>query len=207
VIRVLVGSRSSLVRAALESVIRASPALEFAGAVDLSHLSSLTLSSSLLSGDVMLIEMADATANDWHVLADLPVPAVLLLDPADPALAGSALRSGIRGAISWDATPQEIEGAVHAVNAGLVVTTPALLAELRPDAQTFAEELAEPLSERELEVLDLLAEGLSNKLVAHRLGISEHTVKTHVASIFAKLGVSSRTEAVSQAIRRGLVML
>ena len=56
-------------------------------------------------------------------------------------------------------------------------------------------------------VLDVIAEGLSNKLIAHRLGISEHTVKTHVASILAKLGAASRTEAVSIAIRRGLVML
>ena len=106
-----------------------------------------------------------------------------------------------------DATAEEIEGAIHAVHAGLAVTTPTALAELLPEPQPLAEELAEPLSDRELEVLDLLAEGLSNKLIAHRLSISEHTVKTHVASIFAKLGASSRTEAVSQAIRRGLVML
>jgi DNA-binding NarL/FixJ family response regulator len=84
---------------------------------------------------------------------------------------------------------------------------PALLAELLPEQQPVADELAEPLSDRELEVLDLLAEGLSNKLIAHRLNISEHTVKTHIASIFMKLGASSRTEAVSRAVRRGLVML
>jgi DNA-binding NarL/FixJ family response regulator len=131
----------------------------------------------------------------------------LLSDPGDSALISSALRAGIQGAISWDATPQEIESAVHAVNAGLVVMTPGTIAELLPDPQGFAEELPEPLSGRELQVLDLLAEGLSNKLLAHRLNISEHTVKTHVASIFAKLGASSRTEAVSQAIRKGLVML
>ena len=88
-----------------------------------------------------------------------------------------------------------------------MVTTPASLVELLPDAQPSAEELAEPLSDRELEVMGLLVEGLSNKLIAHRLSISEHTVKTHVASIFAKLGASSWTEAVSQAIRRGLVRL
>jgi len=155
----------------------------------------------------LLMEAGDSRDHESPILADLPIPVVLLLDFADSALAGSALRSGIRGAISLDATPEEIEGAIHAVHAGLVVTTPVWLAELLPEAQPLAEELAEPLSDRELEVLDLLAEGLSNKLVAHRLSISEHTVKTHVASIFAKLGVSSRTEAVSQAIRRGLVML
>jgi DNA-binding NarL/FixJ family response regulator len=87
------------------------------------------------------------------------------------------------------------------------VITPGSLVKLLPDAAPFAEDLAESLTDRELEVLDLLAEGLSNKLIAHSLTISEHTVKTHVASIFAKLGASNRTEAVSQAIRRGLVML
>jgi NarL family two-component system response regulator YdfI len=93
------------------------------------------------------------------------------------------------------------------VHAGLVVTMPVSLAELLPEQQPVADELTEPLSDRELEVLERLADGLSNKLIAHRLNISEHTVKTHVASIFAKLGAASRTEAVSQAIRRGLVML
>jgi DNA-binding NarL/FixJ family response regulator len=165
------------------------------------------LAASELAGDVLLLDAGDSGDHDWSVLADLPIPSILLLDFADPALAGSALRSGIRGAISWDATPEEIEGAVYAVKAGLVVTTPASIAELLPEATPFGEELTEPLSDRELEVLDLVAEGLSNKLIAHRLSISEHTVKTHLASIFAKLGASSRTEAVSQAIRRGLVML
>jgi NarL family two-component system response regulator YdfI len=200
VIRVLVGSRSSVVRAGLESLVRSIPSLEFAGTVDVARLVDLL-------GDVLLIEVGDPGDHEWQVLADLPIPAVLLLDFSDLALIRSALRSGIRGAIPLDATAEEIEGAVHAVHAGLVVTTPASLAELLPDAQPLAEELADPLSDRELEVLDLLAEGLSNKLIAHRLSISEHTVKTHVASIFAKLGASSRTEAVSQAIRRGLVML
>jgi NarL family two-component system response regulator YdfI len=215
VIRVLVGARSSVVRAGLESLVRSIPSLEFAGTVDASRLPKFELSGEL-SGDVLLIEAGDSIEQEWAVLADLPIPVVALVDFGDSALAGSALRSGIRGAISRDATPEEIEGAVHAVNAGLVVTTPASLAELLPEAQAFAEgpltqplsePLSEPLSDRELEVLDLLAEGISNKLIANRLSISEHTVKTHVASIFAKLGASSRTEAVSRAIRRGLVML
>jgi NarL family two-component system response regulator YdfI len=191
-----------VVRAGLESLVRSIPSLEFAGSVNASQ-----LASSEFSADVLLIEAGDSNSEEWQALADLPIPVVVMLDFADSALAGSALRSGIRGAISRDATLEEIEGAVHAVNAGLVVTTPTSLAELLPDARPFAEGLAEPLSDRELEVLDLVAEGLSNKLIAHRLTISEHTVKTHIASIFAKLGASSRTEAVSQAIRRGLVML
>jgi DNA-binding NarL/FixJ family response regulator len=199
VIRVLLVLQSNLLQTSLESSIRSIPSLEFAGTVDPHR------SPGELSGDVLLIEVTDASDHDWAALADLPIPVVLLFDSSDSALIRPALRAGIRGAISWDATPQEIESAVHAANAGLVVTTSTAIAGLLPDLQ--AEELAEPLSGRELEVLDQLAEGLSNKLIAHRLNISEHTVKTHVASIFAKLGVSSRTEAASQAIRRGLVML
>jgi two-component system, NarL family, response regulator YdfI len=201
VIRVLVGARSAASRAALENVIRSSTSLELGVPLDPTQ-----LSSGDLSGDVLLIEVEDATDHDWPALADLPIPVLLLLDPADSTLLNSALRAGIRGAISSDATPAEIESAVQAVNAGLVVTTPTSLAGLLP-SPPITQELAEPLSGREVEVLDLMTEGLSNKLIAHRLSISEHTVKTHVASIFAKLGASSRTEAVSRAIRRGLVML
>lgn len=196
-IRVLVTSRSD----ELENTIRSSASIGFAGKVDLTHL------SSELPGDVLLIEVEEPHEQDWRALADLPIPVVVLLDIADSDIIGPALRAGVRGVLSRDATLQEVESAVHAVNAGLVVITPTSLSAVLPDTQVFTEELAEPLSGRELEVLDLLAEGLSNKLIAHRLNISEHTVKTHVASIFAKLGASSRTEAVSQAIRRGLVML
>ena len=200
-IRVLVGSLSSAVRAALENVIRSSLTLEFAGVVDPDH-----LASSNVCGDVLLMDFSDSD-RDSLGFVDLVIPVVLLLDDADSDLVSWALRSGVRGAISRDATPQEIEGGLNAVASGLVVITPGSLVTLLPDVAPFAEDLAESLTERELEVLDLLAEGLSNKLIAHGLTISEHTVKTHVASIFAKLGASSRTEAVSQAIRRGLVML
>ncbi len=65
----------------------------------------------------------------------------------------------------------------------------------------------EALTAREREVLELLSRGLPNKLIAHRLQISEHTVKFHVSSIYAKLGASSRTDAVSRGVRRGLITL
>ncbi len=195
-IRVLVAARSNVVRAGLESVVRSSSSLELAGALDLA-----LVNSSDLHADVLLLEADDIQ------LQELALPVVLLLDTSDMALVNSALRSGVRAVISKEATPEEIEGAIQAVNAGLVAIAPESLPDLLQDARPIAESLAEPLSERELEVLDVIAEGLSNKLIAHRLGISEHTVKTHVASIFAKLGAASRTEAVSIAIRRGLVML
>ena len=203
-IRVLVAARSGLVRAGLESVVRSSSSLELAGTMDW----ALIDSADDQQADVLLLEAGDMQPDRLSALTgELSLPVLLLLETSDTELAASALRSGIRGVISPEATPEEIESAIQAVNAGLVVIAPAALPDLLRDAHPVSEALAEPLSNREREVLDLIAEGLSNKLIAHRLGISEHTVKTHTASILAKLGAASRTEAVSQAIRRGLVML
>ena len=196
-IRVLVAARSNVLRAGLESVVRTSRSLELAGAIDWSLIGSIDGAQA----DVLLIDAGDAA------FTELSLPVLQLLETSDSAAVSAALRSGVRGVISRDSTPEEIEGALHAVAAGLVVITPeassALLASTRPPAEA----LAEPLSAREMAVLTLLVEGLSNKLIAHQLDISEHTVKTHVTAILAKLGAASRTEAVSQAIRRGLVML
>jgi DNA-binding NarL/FixJ family response regulator len=197
VIRVVVAARSSVVRAGLESVVRSSSSLQLAGSLDWA-----LINAAEFEADVLLLE-----AGDTHLMEEVSQRVVLLLDTSDPALVSAALRSGIRGVLSTEATPEEIESAIQAVNTGLVVVTAGSLPDLLPDLRPPTEALTEPLSDRELEVLNLIAEGQSNKLIAHGLGISEHTVKTHVASILAKLGAASRTEAVSQAIRRGLVML
>ena len=99
---------------------------------------------------------------------------------------------------------------LQAVANGLMVLHPSLANEALPAGSApprELDELAESLTRRELEVLQMLAAGLGNKEIAARLGISEHTVKFHVASILGKLGAGSRTEAVSLGIRRGLVLL
>ncbi|HET8627624.1 MAG TPA: response regulator transcription factor [Thermomicrobiales bacterium] len=116
-----------------------------------------------------------------------------------------------RGYLSRDAGPEEIAAAVRAVASGLTAIEPALLPALagagalvRAEPNADAEE---PLTPRELEVLQLLAAGLPNKTIARRLGISEHTAKFHVSAVLAKLDAASRTEAVATAARRGLVLL
>jgi DNA-binding NarL/FixJ family response regulator len=94
--------------------------------------------------------------------------------------------------------------------AGLVVVHPSGIAVALPAASTALSplaELAEPLTPREREVLQMLASGLVNKEIAAKLSISDHTVKFHVASILGKLGASTRTEAVSLGFRRGLILL
>ena len=106
----------------------------------------------------------------------------------------------------------EFATVADARNAGIVTDTFIMAATAAPDGRRRAEipteadaVAAEPLTAREIEVLELLAEGLSNKAIAARLGISDQTVKFHVAAITGKLGAANRTEAVRRALRRGLL--
>jgi DNA-binding NarL/FixJ family response regulator len=125
-------------------------------------------------------------------------------------LLADALRAGARAVLPSDVPPDQLLAALEAAAAGLIVVHPAevnaMFPATEPASRTIAE-LAEPLTPRENEVLQMLASGLANKEIAARLVISEHTVKFHVASILGKLGAASRTEAVSLGIRRGLVLL
>ncbi len=105
------------------------------------------------------------------------------------------------------ATSVELQAAVTAVAQGFVVL-PVAFSEQRPAVGTLnLSSSEEALTNREREVLELVSQGLSNKLIARRLQISEHTVKFHISSISTKLGASSRTDAVSRGIRRGLITL
>jgi two-component system nitrate/nitrite response regulator NarL len=135
--------------------------------------------------------------------AHLPVVAVLWSDEQ----AVEALAAGARAVLLRDRIEDRLLPAVNAAVAGLVALDVGLAeAVLRP-RPAVAPVLAEPLTPREGEVLQLLAEGLTNRRIGERLGISEHTAKFHVNAILGKLGASSRSEAVAQATRLGLVLL
>jgi NarL family two-component system response regulator YdfI len=128
---------------------------------------------------------------------------------AVPGLAGMPWRAW--GVLPVDASVEELGAAVQAVHEGLIVGTPDLIRPFYPhylaDEMEAADPLIESLTERETQVLQLLAQGLANKQIAAALGISDHTVKFHVASIYSKLGATNRTEAVRMGIQRGLVVL
>jgi two-component system, NarL family, nitrate/nitrite response regulator NarL len=132
---------------------------------------------------------------------------ILALVP-DEAAGELALAAGARGLLFRDAAPGALLAALQAVARGLAVFEPSL-SPVRPTprASTSTPSSPEPLTPREREVLALLAEGLSNKAIADRLAISEHTAKFHVNAVLAKLGVQRRTEAVVRAARMGLVTL
>lgn len=123
----------------------------------------------------------------------------------DASHAAQAFGAGARGLLLRDASGEALAAAVAAVAAGLVAVDPALASAFLPTRER--EPLVDELTARETEVLALLSAGLSNKEIAQRMHISDHTVKFHVNAILTKLGAQSRTEAVVQAAKRGLVVL
>jgi two-component system, NarL family, response regulator YdfI len=141
--------------------------------------------------------------------APLSLAIVVLTDNTEVSWSAEALRSGVRAILPRDATSEEIRAAIQAAAMGLVVLHSAAFdALLSPIPERS--ELDPPdqiLTPREIEVLRMIAAGLGNKEIASKLTISDHTVKFHISSIFAKLGASSRTEAVTLGIRRGLIMI
>lgn len=136
--------------------------------------------------------------------ADSPSSAGILF-LSDDQLNIEEMRRSYRvwGVLPTETSAEELIAAIHALSQGLIIGTPSLLFE-----STDNEQLERgPLTERESEVIGLLAKGLANKQIAVTLGISEHTVKFHVSSIYTKLNVTNRTEAVREGLRGGWIAL
>jgi DNA-binding NarL/FixJ family response regulator len=193
VIRLLIAAPAAVTRAGLEALAASNPHVQLLGAFD--DLGSM----EALRPDVVLAALG---LSGLSPPSDGYAPAYVLL--SDDAWTADAVRLGVRAMLPRDASAAEIMAAVESAAAGLAVIDPDELAPLLPAAAP-----AEPsnLTPRELEVLRMMAEGAANKAIAYALGISEHTVKFHVASILSKLNAGTRTEAVATGLRRGLVML
>jgi two-component system, NarL family, response regulator YdfI len=150
-----------------------------------------------------------AAATALQALGSRPQrpPVILLAGEPDRAWTAQARRAGVRGVLRENATAEELVAAVAATMAGLVVLHPAAVI-ARPTPLSGARSASETaLTPRELEILEMMAEGMSNRRIAARLGISGYTVKFHVASVLGKLGAASRTEAVTLGVRNGLISL
>jgi DNA-binding NarL/FixJ family response regulator len=161
---------------------------------------------------VWILDAPDAPTLDALTAqrySDSPRTAVILSD--DPSMPNQLARAGLRGwaCLGRDVDADQLDLAVRSAEAGLVLLDlPVATTSLAiPAALAGTAPATEPLTARELQVLQLVAQGLPNKGIARRLGISENTAKFHVASLCGKLGASSRTEAVTIAARRGLILL
>jgi DNA-binding NarL/FixJ family response regulator len=167
--------------------------------------------AEILLADVDSLSQAEALLR-FLGTASPAFAVVALMDNPDPEWVRRAIAAGVNAILASDSDSDDLRLAIGAANAGFVLLYPAsarLLSDAGNIALHFDEgyDAVEHLTAREREVLNLMSEGLGNREIALRLGISEHTAKFHASSILGKLGASTRTEAVSQGIRRGLISL
>lgn len=188
-LRVIVAGANPLRRAALVMRLAAFGDLSVVEANESSEATSLR-------GDVIL--------SDAVEIATSGTPVVHLV--ADGTAAAEAVSRGAQAVLLHNASLRRIHTTLRAVSEGLFIVDDEVAASVVPHVRGRVE-LIEPLTPREKEVAQLLARGLANKEIAQRLAITDHTVKFHLNGILRKLGVSSRTEAVVQAVRLGVVTL
>lgn len=207
-IRVVVVAAAPAVRAGLKALLESDPEIMVTAAAE---------GPAEAEHDAVLWDVCVAVeaGRGFSFSSDDPLPAnaavLWLACGPEPAVPAWLRRRPAWGILALDSSAEELSAAVHALAEGLVVADPSILdavLALVPVAERPAASSPEmPLTEREVEVLALLARGLANKQIADALAISIHTVKFHISSIYAKLGASSRTEAVRMGLQQGILSL
>jgi DNA-binding NarL/FixJ family response regulator len=228
VIRVLVAASSAVVRAGLEAILARDPSIAVVGE------GTLTLAEEIAEHEPDVVVMELTSLHDEDPIAGVRVAAagaldvdgagpalVVLTDESDPLRHAEALDIGVCALLPRSAEPAAILAAVSGAATGIVSIAADWARELVRVASGMARQdttyaaappaaatnLVPALTAREIEVLRLIADGSANKHIAARLGISEHTVKFHVSSLFTKLRASTRAEAVVIGARRGLIIV
>lgn len=207
-IRVLIADDHAVVRQGLRMYLGTDGAVEIVGeasdgqeAVELAR----RLRPDIVLMDLLMPRM-DGIAATGAIRSELPgVEVVALTSVLEDGSVAGAVRAGAAGYVLKTTDAEELRRAVAAVAAGRVYLTPAAASRLLDEVRTPVPRDA--LTDREAEVLALIARGLANKQIARSLHITEKTVKSHVSSVLGKLGVTSRTQAALYAVRTGLVPL
>jgi DNA-binding NarL/FixJ family response regulator len=205
-LRILIVADDSLARTGLATLLEDWPGCLVVGQI--AGLADVEAALDVYRPDVLLWDLGWDPSAALERLVDLAPgePPVVALLP-DDEITSEVWTAGARGLLLREVTSQSLVTALAAVAQGLMVVDPTLADSLEPPGNLAPTPLDEELTPRELEVLQLVAEGLSNRAIGYRLGISEHTVKFHVNAIMSKLGAQSRTEAAVRATRLGLVIL
>lgn len=207
-IRVIVFATSPVVRAGLSAVITTNQKMTVVGSE--SKLDLLPKSVEQLQPDVLLLDNPQQSA--WETLQLIQqqqdsLANIILVENLESINLEMVLHSGVRGILPSTSTESEIIAAIEATSFGLVVLHPDILELLSLPKKEKLDNPVQTLTPREIEILVMVASGLGNKTIAKHLQISEHTVKFHISSIFQKLSVSTRTEAVTVGVRLGLILL
>ena len=208
-LRILIVAADALTRAGLSAILSTQEDLQTVG--QLQPTDDLDENVAIYQPDVLLWDIGYDADDALELLANFTqqttapnVPLVALL--ADAALASAVWQAGVRALLPRSAPVATLVAALQAAAANLIVLDPQAATSILVPATSLPDTL-EPLTAREREVLQLMAQGMPNKSIARELAISEHTVKFHVNAILSKFGAQSRTEAVVLASRAGLVLL
>jgi NarL family two-component system response regulator YdfI len=202
-IRVVVAATSATRRAELESIVRSQPDFQLAASTE--TIARIGYYAGQTDADVVV-----AASDSVPELTEPSTAAIVLLTrTSDARTTSQLLKAGVRSILPRESDADEIVSAIYAAYSGHVLLSEEAAEQLAAvygeSDPRLGEALVEEITPRETEVLRMLAEGLVNKDIASRLRISEHTVKFHISSILEKLGASTRTEAVTLGIRRGLI--
>ena len=199
-LRVAVAAPDRFARLGLTTLLDRFDDLHVVGDVDIDARIASRL--RVINPDVLLVDLqSHAPAS----LSDVDCPKVVLLSGAHEA--ADAFAAGAGAVLLRSAPAERLHAALHAVTSDLVVADASIASAVFDQRSRPAEELEQALTHRELEVMQQLAAGRTNRDIATALAITEHTVKFHVNSILEKLGAESRTEAVVRAARLGIVVL
>ncbi len=208
-IRVLIADDHAVVREGLKALIETEPGLEVVG--EAADGEEAVFKVRLLKPDVILMDLVmprkDGIEAIKEIKQDDPEARILVLTSfAEDKRIISAIKAGALGYLLKDASPEELLRAIRDVYRGESSLHPTVAHRLIEEVRgpSSSEKPLESLTEREIEVLRLVAQGLSNRQIAKKLFISERTVRTHVSNILRKLHLESRTQAALYALREGL---
>jgi DNA-binding NarL/FixJ family response regulator len=206
-VRVVLADDHLVVRTGLRGMLESDADVEIVGEASTGHEAIEIAASS--GADLVLMDLRmpelDGVAATKQLRERHPAVQVLILTTYDTdADILRAIEAGATGYLLKDATRDELLKAIHMAAAGESALAPSVASRL---VDRMRSPRSATLSAREIEILELVAKGLSNKEIGERLYISEATVKTHLLHVFSKLGVSDRTQAVTEAVGRGIVRL
>lgn len=212
-IRILIADDHAVVREGLRALIAAKPGMTVVG--EAADGAEAVLKARSLHPDVILLDLEMPHKNGIEAIGEIkqedPDAHILVLTSfAEDAKVFSAIKAGALGYLLKDSSPQELLQAIRDIDRGGSSLHPAIALKVIRELNRPTENLPpteEPLTERELEVLSLVARGLSNQEIAEMLVISERTVGTHVSNILDKLHLANRTQATLYALREGLASL
>ena len=207
-VRVLVVATAAVARAGLASALSIDPQIEIVGTA--ADLETLAAAVDRSQPDVILLDLGDSPqASIWELLNRLQTGRTATIPIALYDWDGdfqTAFQAGVRGILPDTSTEVELSAAMVAIANGWLVLPPTAI-ELFNVPEKVVAPSSPILTPREIEVLIQIGAGLTNKAIAQNLYISDHTVKFHISSIFQKLNVSTRTEAVTAGIGLGLILL